>query len=121
MIDRKKLKQQYKESHRPMGVYAIRNRDNGLIFVGSSVNLPAIFNRWRMQLNTNSQVKYPALQDDWRRLGSEAFEFEVLEELEPDETPGWTPQDDLQVLEELWLEKLEPFGERGYNRRSRGI
>jgi hypothetical protein len=27
----------------------------------------------------------------------------------------WDPADDLRVLEKLWLEKLAPFGERGYH------
>ncbi len=43
--------------------------------------------------------------------------FETLEELTPPEGPGWDPTDDLAALEQLWLEQLEPYGEKGYNRR----
>ena len=117
-LEKKKLIRQYKETRRPMGVYRILNSENGKSFVSSSVNLPAIFNRMKMELNTGGHLKHPELQKDWRRLGADAFELEVLEELEPpDDSPGWDPHDDLQALEELWLEKLEPYDERGYNRR----
>jgi len=117
MTHRRELKRQYKEARRPMGVYRILNRAEDKSFVSSSVNLPAIFNRMRMTLQSGLQLQYPQLQQDWNRLGAEAFEFEVLEELEPpSDSPAWDPKEDLGALEELWLEKLEPYGQRGYNR-----
>jgi len=54
------------------------------------------------------------LQKDWAELGSEAFEFEILDTLTPPEPPDYDPSGDLRVLEELWLDKLSLFGERGY-------
>ena len=84
-----------------MGIYQIRNRESGRILVDSSVNRRASDNKLRMQLNTGSLVKYPELQNDWKTLGAEAFEFEVLEELEPEDSPAWEPQADLQALLEL--------------------
>jgi len=115
--DRRAISREYKESYRPTGVYRLRNTSNGRILVGSSVNLPAIFNRLRMQLDGGTYVKHPELQRDWKALGAAAFELEVLQELEPPEGPGWDPTDDLAALEALWLEELEPYGEKGYNRR----
>ena len=85
--------------------------------MGSSANLPAIFNRLRLQLDAGNYVMLPELQRDWKELGADAFAFETLEELEPPEGPGWDPSDDLATLEKLWLEQLEPYGEKGYNRR----
>lgn len=117
--ERKALKRRYKESRRPMGVFSIRNLRDGRRLVASSVDLPAIFNRMRMQLATGTCVKYPELQQAWKELGEEAFAFEVLEELEPPEDPARDPSDDLAALEALWLEELSPYEERGYNRRPR--
>jgi hypothetical protein len=34
---------------------------------------------------------------------------------------GSDPGEDLQALKELWLEKLEPYDERGYNRRPKTL
>ena len=113
-MDRKALLREYKETPRPMGVYQIRNTANGKLLVGSSVNLPAILNRHRAALNFGGHQNRE-LQKDWAEFGAEAFEFEVLDTLAPPERPDYNPSDDLKALEQLWLDKLSPYGERGYN------
>jgi hypothetical protein len=113
-MDRKALIQAYKETPRPMGVYQVRNTANAKILVGSSANLPGILNRHRAQLEMGVHRNL-ALQEDWNKLGPNVFEFETLDTLKPRDDPGYDPSDDLRVLEEMWLEKLAPFGERGYN------
>ena len=113
-MDRKALIREYKETPRPMGVYQVRNTANGKLLVGASVDLPSILNRHRAQLRMGGHPNR-ALQKDWAEFGPEAFEFEVLDTLTPPERPGYDPSDDLRALEALWLDKLSPFGERGYN------
>lgn len=115
--DRRAIAREYKESYRPTGVFRVRNQTNGKLLVGSSVNLPAIWNRLRSQLDGGSYLMSPELQRDWKTLGADAFEFEVLQELEPPQGPGWDPKEDLAALEALWLEELQPYDEKGYNRR----
>jgi hypothetical protein len=111
------LRQAYKETRRPMGVYRIRNLENGRSLVGRSVDLPASLNRERAELKFGTH-RIAALQRDWNVLGPDAFEFEVLDTLSPpDDRPGYDPTDDLRVLEALWLERLEPYDERGYTPR----
>lgn len=114
---RRELKREYKGSYRPMGVFQVRNTTDGRLLVDSSVNLPAIFNRLRTQLRMGSYLKNGELQADWNELGPDAFAFEVLEELEPPDAPGYDPTGDLQAMLDLWLEQLLPYDERGYNRR----
>jgi hypothetical protein len=97
-----------------MGVYRVRNTVTGKSLVGSSVDLPAMLNRQRAQLKMGAHSNR-ALQKDWSELGAEAFEFEILDTLKPPDQPGYDPTDDLRILEEMWLEKLSPFDERGYN------
>jgi hypothetical protein len=36
------------------------------------------------------------------------------------EVGNYEYQADLTLLEELWLEKIQPYGERGYNDRKKG-
>jgi hypothetical protein len=117
-MDKNAAKRDYKLSLRPMGVFQIRNLANGKVFVGVTPNLEAIFNRHRFQLNAGGHPNKP-LQQDWRDLGSENFAFEVLEELPPREDPAYKYERDLETLEDLWLEKLEPYGEKGYNERKK--
>jgi len=113
-MDRKARIREYKETPRPMGVYRVRNTVNGKSLIGSSVDLPAMLNRQRAQLTMGAHSNR-ALQHDWRDLGSEAFEFEILDTLKPRDQPDYDPTDDLRTLEKMWLEKLSPFGDRGYN------
>lgn len=115
-IDKKALAREYKESRRPMGAYQVRNTVNGKLLVGVSVDLPSMLNRHRAQLRMGGHHNR-ALQKDWAEFGPEAFEFEVLDTLTPPERPDYDPKDDLRALEELWLDKLSPFDERGYNAR----
>jgi hypothetical protein len=119
--DRKALTRQYKEGERPIGVFRVHNTVEDRSFVGASPDLPAMLNRQRFQLASGGHPNR-RLQQDWNRLGAEAFAFEVLDTLERSEAPGWDPREDLRQLEQLWLEKLEAYGERGYNAlpRSRG-
>lgn len=115
-MDRKALIRQYKETPRPMGVYRVRNAVSDKVLVGASANLPAILNRHRAQLRLGIHPNRD-LQRDWNELGADAFEFHVLDRLEPPDRPDYDPSSDLKVLEEMWLERLSPFEERGYNRR----
>ncbi len=119
MIDKKELKREYRENPPVMGIYRIRNLANEKAFVGSTLNLTGIFNRYRSQLNAGNHPN-KSLQADWKSSGAESFVFEILEEISPRETSDY--KSDLEVFENLWLEKLEPFGEKGYNepKKTRG-
>ncbi len=115
-MDRKALIRQYKESRRPMGVYRVRNTANGKVLIGAGVELPGMLNSHKARLSLGVHENR-ALQKDWNELGPEAFEFEILDTLTALAEPGYDPSADLRVLEAMWLEKLSPFEERGYNAR----
>jgi len=112
-VDRKERIRRYKETPRPMGVYRVRNTANGRFLVGSTVDLPAMLNRLRFQLDLGSHPN-GSLQTDWNASGAEVFEFEILDTLEPSDLPGNDPSDDLQTLEEMWLRKLSSSGGISY-------
>lgn len=117
-MDRKAALLEYKLSHRPMGVFQIRNTKNEKVFVDSSLNIPGKINRHRFQLIAGSHPSR-SLQADWNEYGSEVFEFETLEDVTPREDPAYDYASDLEFLEDLWLEKLEPYGDKGYNERKK--
>ena len=50
-MNRKELKDAYKQQKFKMGVFQIRNAVNQKILVESSINLDAIWNRYRFALN----------------------------------------------------------------------
>ena len=115
MINKNELKKKYKETLPPMGVYQIKNLKNGKVFIGSSKNLPGKENSTFFQLKMGSYY-IKELQQDYKESGADNFVFEVLDYLEPKEGTDYNYTKDLEALEELWLEKLKPYGDRGYNK-----
>jgi len=114
MTDKAELKRKYKETEIPMGVYVIKNLINGNIFIGKNKNIQGRINRHKFELEHGfDEIK--ELQEDYNQHGLQNFSFEILDRLELKEDPAYDYKEDLIVLEELWLEKLQPFGERGYN------
>lgn len=116
MKSRKELKQAYAQMKHPIGVYQVKNLTNGMLFIGSSPNLPAMWNRLRMQLKSGTHTN-KSLQEDWDQFGEDHFLFEILEKVQQDEDRDYSR--DLTALENLYLESLQPFAPRGYNRPPR--
>jgi hypothetical protein len=111
---RKELKAEYKESTTPAGVFQIRNLINGKIFIGTAQNIPGILNSNKFQLTCG---KHPngRLQADWNTLGASAFAFESLDELSISDNQHQNIRTELAELQDMWLEKLQPYDGRGYN------
>jgi hypothetical protein len=105
-MDRRELKRQYRETPRPAGVYRIRNTRSGKTLIGTSVDAPAMLNRQRAQLRTGGHPNR-TLQQDWTADGADAFVFEVLDTLTPRDEPASDMAEELRLLEQLWLEKLD--------------
>ena len=116
MDRRKQLKLAYKETPRPMGVYQILNKKSNKIYIGSSLNLPGKLNSSRFQLELQSHYN-KALQEDWNMYGAESFSFEILEQLDPQKIIKENWPKALAELEEMWLDKLQPYNEKGYNKQ----
>jgi hypothetical protein len=113
-MDRKReLKQQYKEIKINAGVYQIRNTQNQKIFIASTRNLKTL--NGKLFMLKNGSFPNNKLQRELKEFGAEAFVFEILEVLEKKEDGYFDEKDALKKLEEKWLEKIQPFGERGYN------
>ncbi|HXU37285.1 MAG TPA: GIY-YIG nuclease family protein [Blastocatellia bacterium] len=116
---RKELKKEYQQNHPPMGVYQIRNIADDKVLIGSALNLTGAINSNRFQLNAGSHPN-KTLQAEWREFGGDSFAFEIVDELAATEGPGHDYRADLEFLEEFWLEKSQPYGERGYNQKKKG-
>ena len=87
------------------GVYKIINKVNGKFYIGSSKN---IYKRWDQHRNSlrNHCHDNEYLQNAWNKYGENNFEFEIIEECDP------------QVQferEQYYLNTLKPFDDNGYN------
>ena len=114
MQSRKEMIRNYKERRKPAGVFQIKNIANGKVLLGSSLNLEGPLNSHRFMLTTGSH-RNKALQNEWNAYGEKKFVFEILETVKVTDDPNFNLNDELILLEEIWLERLQPFGEKGYN------
>jgi hypothetical protein len=110
---RKELQEEYKRLKSYMGVIQITNKVNGKIYVDSYPNLK---NKWltlKDQLDTG-RFANAQLQKEWKELGADAFTYEVLQQKDSGEITDmrW----ELKQILKPWLEKLQPYGDRGYLR-----
>lgn len=115
---RAEQKRDYREQPRRAGIYVIRNTTSGKLLLGSSMNLQGPLNRHRFMLSIGAHP-IRALQEDWRRLGPEAFEFTIAEVVTPQDEEAGPHEDELWLLEQVWIERTSPFGENGYNVHTR--
>ena len=113
-VNNKQLKKEYQQTPPAAGVFLVRNNLNDKVFVAASVNLHGLMNRHKFQLKHGSHPS-KQLQADWNEFGSDNFAFEIVDELSPRAGTEVEYRAEVTFLEELWLEKLRPFGERGYN------
>ncbi len=125
LLDKQKKKElttTYRQSLRPMGIYQIRNLVNGKIFVDRSIDLEAARNRHHF-VTAMSRPPIPELLADWQIYGGKQFVFEVLDKVAlegesiPDEATRQRHKGELDELLALWLEKLQPYGDKGYNKK----
>lgn len=111
---RKELQARYKQMKLYMGVVKITNTVNGKFYIDA---YPDLRDMWAaIQTRLDSGIYSSAsLVRDWKQYGPGAFTYDVLEQREQ---TGDTPDELRQVLgrmERAWLDKLQPYGDKGYN------
>ncbi len=114
-MNRKEIIKEYKKNIQPMGIVQVRNIRNNRVYLTASANIAGTINSIRFQLKMGTFLPSAGLAKDWKEMGEQSFFFEVLDELKPVDDPAYDYRDDLKALETMWLEKLQPFGERGYH------
>jgi len=116
-MDRKKqLKREYKNRVRDAGVFHIKNLVNGKKFIGAGCDINAVMNKYKSELRFGSN-RNKILQQEWNEYGEHNFEFSIVELLEKNDDPDHDYREELNVLEELWLEREIPNDSKGYNVR----
>jgi hypothetical protein len=110
----KQLKDEYKLKKFKIGVFQIRNTVNQKVFIDSSVNLDAIWNRHRAELNAGGH-RNETLQKEWKEFGEPNFSFEILSELQQDGDGKTDYNKEARKLALMFIEERQPFAEKGYN------
>jgi hypothetical protein len=107
-MDKKTLKEQYKQSKVVGGIYRVMNTRNGMYLFNYTPNIRARQNSFEFMISTGTCFDNRVIKD-WESLGSGVFNFEVLETLEKkkDQTQEQFVVD-LETLAQMWDEKLDP-------------
>lgn len=98
MKTKKELRNEFRIMKFRAGIFGIVNRLNSRIFLQSSTDLDRAFNSDVFQLKAGMHQN-AQLQKDWIELGSDAFDFIIIDELKTDETD--TPDKINRDLKEL--------------------
>ncbi len=113
--DQRALKRQAQEIKPQAGVYAVRHRSSARVLLGASVNVQAVLNRHRFELQLKSHRCMP-LQADWSTQGPSAFEFEIVDTVRESDDPAFDRLAELQSLYMLWQEEFDRLGSARYAR-----
>lgn len=116
MIDKRQITKDYKQQKQPAGIYAVHNKVDNKMYIGTSKNLPAVVRRFEFTLRMGS-FPYQDLIDDYKKLGEDNFEIKILDELELKNETDKEITAELNELEELWIEKLKTDGVSFYNKK----
>jgi len=114
MKTNKELKKEYALIKFRIGVFQIKNIANNKVYIDSSVNLDKIWNRHRLELNYGTHRNL-ALQTDWNEFGESNFVFEILSEIKQTDENNSDYTKESKLLAKMFVEELQPFGEKGYN------
>ncbi len=88
------------------GIYAIQNKIDGKIYVGSAINIK--YRRYSHLRSLNNGNHHSVkLQRAWTKYGEDAFVFFVLELVES--------KDMLIQKEQMWIDRFDAYGPNGYN------
>ncbi len=117
MKTRKELKEEYKQMKFKMGVFQIKNNINGKLFIGSSLDLNAIWHAQKLQLDFGIHSNSD-LQTEWKEHGAENFSYEIIEEIKQIEDKPIDYSKEIKVLEGMITDELQPFENKGYNKRN---
>jgi hypothetical protein len=80
MINKKQLTKDYKLQKQPVDVYAVNNKIDNKMYIGTSKNLPAVLRRFELTLQMES-FPFQVLIDNYKKIGKDNFEIKILDKL----------------------------------------
>ena len=104
-VDRKEVAREYKARKSARGIFALRDAGAGEVWVGSSMDLRGAKNGLWFFLS-NGHHKDSVLQAHWNSRGEQAFQFEVLEQIE-DQVSALSIADVLKERRNYWTAQLD--------------
>jgi hypothetical protein len=104
MGDRRRRARQARDAFPPMGVFAVRDRTSGRVWMGSSRDVHARLNRIQFELRLGAHMD-KQLQAAWQQDPAR-LSFEVVALVKQRTDPAFDHDEELRVLEQLYREEL---------------
>lgn len=95
------------------GIYKIRNKVNGKVYIGQSMDIEERWNEHKHMLKTGTHHSYK-LQKDYNSYGSLCFEFEVIKDITNDGFEHGKCKMMLLAYEGYYMKQYNSI-EEGYN------
>ena len=102
--ERRRRAREARDAFPPMGVYAVRDRASGRVWVGSSRDVHARLTRIQFELRLGAH-RQKQLQAAWREDPTR-FSFDVLALVKQRVDPAFDYAEELRGLEQLYREEL---------------
>ena len=116
MINKKELIKEYKNQKHPAGIFAVKNKPDNKMFIGTSLNLPAKIRGITFELEMGKHA-FSNLAEDYKRHGKDQFEITILDQIEVKDETEKELKSELETLEEMWVDKLKNEGIIFYNKK----
>jgi hypothetical protein len=116
MLNKKEIIKEYKNQKHPVGIFAVKNKPDNKMFIGTSLNLPAKIRGITFELEMGS-IAYSKLAEDYKKFGKDQFEITILDQIEVKDETDKELRLELETLEEMWVEKLTSEGVSFYNKK----
>ena len=95
MSTKKEDRNAYKQMKLRVGIFQIKNLKNDKLFLKTCMDLDRAFGSDLFQLNTGLHSN-SELQNDWKTLGADSFEFNIFDELKMKDNAN-----DIEIRREL--------------------
>ena len=109
-INKKELKEQYKQIKHDMGVFMFKCLPSGKVYLGCGQNIKAELNSLKLQLDIGQYYLNSNLQNEWKKYGENSFEISIVEILKHDKDESKTDyKADLKILREMCSKQFDNF------------
>lgn len=116
MLDKKKIKRDYKEKIRPAGVYVVINKNDKKIFIGKTRTPSSVLYRLNIELERGTHP-HKNMINDYEKLGKNNFEIKIYSELNIEKLEESEVVEKLNELYESSREELNNDNYTFYNFR----
>ncbi|WEK69536.1 MAG: GIY-YIG nuclease family protein [Candidatus Chryseobacterium colombiense] len=103
---KQQLRERAKDHKITMGIISVKNTVTGKQFIQGSLNLEALVNKIKFQLNSG-QFTNSELQKDWKEFGNDVFTFEFIHIIDNHENSYINYRQEISKAEQILISEIK--------------